>query len=221
LDWTAGRDGVPFLDWGLHAPEWIRDRAWAGPFSPKKHIYEQGSGAASSVGWANYQLNAQNTHLYRYADVLLFLAEAEVEGGSLDRAREVINLLRERAGNCAQGPDGVAISTTIDDAAIDWASYKVEQYTAPWTDQAVARTAVRFERRIELAMEGNRLYDLRRWGVAADVLNAYVAKEKTRRNYLTSAAAFSDRHKLYPIPIVQIELSELEGQQTLVQNPGW
>ena len=222
LDWTVGRDGVPFLDWGLHAPEWIRDRAWAGPYSTKKNVYTQGSGTGSTVGWASYQLHATNLHLLRYADVLLYLAEAEVELGNLERAREIVNMIRERADDCAQGPDGGDIVVNdINDPSITWANYQVGTYTEPWTDANAARAAVRMERRLELALEGQRFFDLRRWGIAKQVLNDYIAVEQTRRNYLTGASPYEDRHDLYPLPTVQIELSSVDGVDNLVQNPGW
>ncbi|RED99800.1 RagB/SusD family nutrient uptake outer membrane protein [Marinoscillum furvescens] len=220
LDWTVGRDDVPFLDWGVHAPGWIRDRSWAGPYSPKKNIYEKNSPAQSSVGWANYQLHAMNMHLYRYADVLLLLAEAEVEAGSLENARDIVNRIRTRAANCAQGPDGVSVSTGIDDAAITWANYQIGTYDTPWTDQAVARNAVRMERRLELAMEGHRLFDLRRWGIAAEVLNSYIDVEKTKRNYLTAASKFEAKHATYPIPQPQIEVSK-EGSESTLVDENW
>ncbi len=221
LDWTVGRDDVPYIDWGLHAPGWIRDRSWAGPFSPKKHVYAQFSDAQSAVGWQNTQLHSSNRHLLRFAEVLLFLAEAEVELGNLERAREIVNQIRTRANACAQGPDGVAITTTLDDPAITWATYQVGTYDDPWTDQNIAREAVRTERRLELALEGQRFFDLRRWGVASEVLNAYLAVEETRRAYLTASEGYTSRNDLYPLPSQQIELSEVEGEQRLVQNPGW
>ncbi|MEL6390055.1 MAG: RagB/SusD family nutrient uptake outer membrane protein [Bacteroidota bacterium] len=221
LDWTVGRDDVPFLDWGLHTPGWIRAREWAGPFSPKKNIYEEGSGARSSVGWNNAHLHSMNMHIYRYAEVLLLLAEAEVEVGSLERAREIVNMIRARAGACAQGPVGGPVEVAIDDPSITWADYEVGIYTQPWTDQNVARDAVRMENRLELAMEGHRFFNLRRWGIAQQVLNDYVEVEKTRRPYLTGAAQYEGRHDLYPLPTVQIELSEVDGENRLVQNPGW
>ncbi len=221
LDWNVGRDDVPFLDWGLHTPNWIRDRAWAGPYSPKKHIYEEASGARSSVGWNNAHLGSQNPHLLRYADVLLLLAEAEVELGNLDRAREIVNQIRTRAGNCAQGPDGGDIEVPINDASITWATYQVGTYDAAWTDAATARAAVRMERRLELAMEGHRFFDLRRWGIAEQVLNDYIAVEQTKRQYLTAAAPYTARHQRYPIPSVQVELSTVDGTQNLIQNDGW
>ena len=76
-------------------------------------------------------------------------------------------------------------------------------------------------------MEGERFFDLRRWGIADQVLNDYIAVEQVRRPYLAGAATFSARHALFPIPDIQIELSRITdvetGQQIdmLVQNPGW
>ena len=221
LDWSAGRDDVPFLDWGLHAPGWIRDRAWAGPYSPKKNIYEQSSPAQSAVGWANYQLHSMNMHILRYADVMLLLAEAYAETGNLEGARGLVNQIRTRAAACVQAPDGAGVTTTMDDPAITWASYKIGTYDGPWTDKNTAVDAVRMERRLELAMEGHRFFDLRRWGIAKDVLNDYITVEKTKRNYLNGASLYEDRHQFYPLPTVQIELSTVEGEDRLTQNPGW
>jgi starch-binding outer membrane protein, SusD/RagB family len=223
LDWTVGRDGVPYKDWGLHAPGWIRDRGYGGPYSPKKNVHESASGAASNVGWNARHLNNVNIHLYRYADLLLLLAEAEVEAGSLENARAIVNRIRARAGAAAQGPgdDAATIAVAIDDPSITWANYSIGEYTTPWTDQATARNAVRYERRLELAMEGHRLFDLRRWGIAPQVLNDYVAVEAGRRAYLGAAAGVMARHNRYPIPNVQIELSKVEGEERLMQNPDW
>lgn len=223
LDWTVGRDGVPYKDWGQHASGWIRDPNFGGYYSPKKNVHESASGAASAVGWVPIQLNSVNLHLYRYADMLLLLAEAEVEAGSLENAREIVNEVRTRAGAVAQGPgdDAANIAVPIDDPSITWANYQVGLYTNPWTDQTTAREAVRTERRLELAMEGHRLFDLRRWGIAADVLNNYVQVEQSRLSKLTNASTFEDRHQWYPIPNIQIELSSVEGEERLVQNTGW
>lgn len=217
LDWTVGRDDVPYLNWGLHAPSWIRSRAWAGPFSPKK--FSGYDGQQSSVGWSNIQLSPVNIPILRYADVLLMLAEAEVELGSLERARELVNLVRARAGNCAQGPDGSIVP--IDDAGITWATYKVNTYDEAWTDKTAATAAVRMERRLELALEGHRFFDLKRWGVAQEVLNAYFDVEKTKRTYMTATTGYEPRHDLFPIPSAQVELSKKDGVAQLVQNTGW
>lgn len=223
LDWTVGRDGVPFLDWGKHAAGWIRDRGYSGPYSAKKTVWEQGTDAGSSVGWSSFQLHFQNLHLYRYADALLLLAEAEVEVGSLENARTIVNRIRERAGQAAQGPGTSLdnIEVPIDDPSITWANYEVGTYDIPWTSASEAREAVRVERRLELAMEGHRYFDLRRWGTAQETLNNYLDVEQNRREYLTGSDGYQERNSLYPIPSVQRELSEVDGESTLEQNPGW
>jgi len=221
LDWTMGRDGVPYKDYSAHNDTWIRNVEYGGPYSPKKHVHEQAANAQSPVGWNSQHLNSTNYHLYRYADLLLLLAEAEVEAGVLENAREIVNEIRTRAGQVAQGPvDNMVVP--IDDPSITWANYVIGTYDSPWTDQAVARSAVRYERRLELAMEGHRLFDLQRWNEAPDVLNAYIGVEQTRMPHLLAAAAVAQRHNdYYPIPSVQIELSQVEGEETLTQNPGW
>jgi hypothetical protein len=182
LDWTVGRDGVPYKDWGKHAASWIRAPAYGGTYSPKKNAHEKTSGAESSVGWVPTQLNSVNIHIFRYADLLLLLAEAEVEAGSPANAMTIVNEIRARAGVTAQGPgvdaSGAAnralIAVPINDLSITWATYRVGQYPAGLS-QAQAREAVRAERRLELAMEGQRFFDLRRWGIAEQTLNDYLA----------------------------------------------
>jgi hypothetical protein len=229
LDWTVGRDSVPYKDWGLYstADGWVRDLVNGGPYSPKKNAHEKASGAESNVGWQNTQLNSVNIHLYRYADLLLLLAEALVETGNLEGARTLVNQVRARAGVTAQGPgtSRATIAVPINDPSITWAVYKVGPYPT-FPNQAYARDAVRAERRLELAMEGQRLFDLRRWGIADATLNAYIngvggGAEKARRLYLGSAEPFAARHRWYPIPDRQIQLSQSNGQPTLKQNTGW
>ena len=231
LDWTVGRDGVPYKDWGLYSIKdgWVRDVANGGPYGPKKNAHEKASGAESSVGWQNTQLNSVNIHLFRYADLLLLTAEAMVETGDLEGARQIVNQIRTRAGAKAQGPGTSAanIAVAIDDPSITWANYKIGTY-ASFPDVTFARNAVRTERRLELAMEGQRLFDLRRWGIAATTLNAYIngvgggaEKSSARRLYKAGAEAFAARHAWYPIPTIQIELSRVAGEDRLKQNPGW
>jgi starch-binding outer membrane protein, SusD/RagB family len=229
LDWTVGRDGVPYKDWGLYsgADGWVRDPDNGGPYGPKKNAHEKASGAESSVGWQNTQLNSVNIHLFRYADLLLLLAEAEVEAGSLANATTIVNQIRARAGQTAQGKgvDRASIAVPINDPSITWAVYKIGLYPT-FTSQAAARDAVRNERRLELALEGQRFFDLRRWGNYDVVLNAYVngvggGAEKTRRLYLTAAEPLAARHRWYPLPATQIELSRVGGADRLKQNTGW
>jgi hypothetical protein len=234
LDWTVGRDGVPFKDWGTYssAGGWVREIANGGPYSAKKNVHEKSSGAQSTVGWTNTQLNSVNIHLFRYADMLLLLAEADVKTGDLEGARTIVNDIRTRAGKTRQGPGDAgraSIAVTIPDATVPtttpYGVYQVGLYTIPWTDPVYALAAVQAERRLELAMEGQRFFDLRRWGIVIPTLNGYLTgvgggREDTRRLYLTSAVPLAAKHLLFPIPTIQIELSG-GAQSALKQNPGW
>ncbi|MEO8620750.1 MAG: RagB/SusD family nutrient uptake outer membrane protein, partial [bacterium] len=211
---------------------WVRDVGNGGFYEAKKNAAEKSSGAISTVGWQNTQLNSVNIHLLRYADVLLLLAEAEVEVGSLSNAMALVNQIRARAQVKVQGPGTTAanMAVAINDPSITWAKYKVEQYPAGspfFGTQAAAREAVRAERRLELAMEGQRFFDLRRWGIVQTAIPAYIngvggGSEKTRRLYLSTAAPVTATHNLYPIPTVQIDVSKgAGGAGGLTQNPGW
>jgi hypothetical protein len=249
LDWTVGRDNVPYKDWNLHARSWIRDASYSGPYSPKKNIHEKAfPNAEDNVGWVATQTNNVPIHLFRYADMLLMDAEAEVELGNLEAARTIVNQIRARAGVAAQGcgPDAAVLTRytafcTGNQAMVDtlqanvalgrdslqtpWAFYKIGLYNTPWTGlgAAYARQAVRTERRLELGMEGQRFFDLRRWGIADTAINNYVSTESGRISYLSSAAGTFTlpKYLFYPIPSVQVELSKVGGQCQLQQNPGW
>lgn len=208
LDWTVGRRGVPFWDWGPHPGySWIRDQNYAGPFSPKKHIYSKKDiSTLTSSGWKN--VTAKDIYLIRYADVLLMAAEAEIEVGSLDVAREYVNRVRARAKDPQSWVQGAP------------ANYVINTYTTPWADKETARTAVRFERRLELAEEGHRFFDLVRWGIAAETLNTYLATEKTKRTYKSIASFTKGKNEYFPIPASIIEVAAKYGNK-LVQNPGY
>jgi len=209
LDWTAGRRGIPYLDWGPHpGQKWIRDQSNGGPYSPIKNVYYKSQeGKLTDASFWTKGVVANNYSIVRYADVLLWAAEAEVEVGLLEKARDYVNLVRARAGN-----------STVPGSP---ATYLVGLYVTPFSSQDYARTAVRFERRLELAMEGHRFFDLVRWGIAAPVLNAYIAKEKTLRTYLNTATFVAGKSEYFPLPQAQIDQSNVDGKPTLIQNPGY
>ncbi len=212
LDWTVGRRGITFLDWGVHTGAgFIRDQAYAGPYSPKKHLpYKSDIGVNTGP---NPRLNANNYRMIRYSHILLMLAETEVEVGDLEKARALVNQVRKRATN-VEGNVKTA-------AGADAANYLIKEYADAWTDKTVARKAVRFETRIELAMEGHRYFDLVRWGIADVTLNAYYAKEKDKRAYFNGVSFTKGKHEYYPIPLQEILNSKKAGTETLKQNPGY
>jgi hypothetical protein len=115
----------------------------------------------------------------------------------------------------------------IESPLITWADYDVKPYpdgTFTTEGAAYARQAVRFERRLELALEGHRLFDLRRWddmdpGYAASVLNAFTSD--VERGYYAEAVPYAAKHRWFPLPTQQVQLSIVNGEPTLEQNEGW
>ena len=208
LDDTIGRPGIPYLGLPtLYDESWARDPDVYGPYSPKKRVVPFTKPEFTLTVWP--YTHAMNFILIRYSDVLLWQAEAMVEMGRLEEARALVNQVRRRvaSGQVVMTLDGTAPA----------ANYLVGEYTTPWTDANVARNAVRMERRLELAHEGHRFFDLVRWGIAEDVMNTYIEVEQTKRSYLTGAQYEAPKNDYFPLPQNQIDLSN----GNLVQNPGY
>lgn len=212
LDWTVGRRGIPYLDWGPHTGgDWVRDQSYAGPYSPKKQVYKKSQqGALTEVGNWTSGWTANGYRMIRYADVLLLLAECQIETGDLPGARTNINAIRNRAANAAgfvKNPDGS-----------NAANYQIQPYPAsgaPFDNKDNALKALRMERKLELGMEGHRYFDLQRWGTVQTELNRILAYEKTKLPVLyQSATTIGPEDATFPIPQSQIDL--MGGR--LVQN---
>ncbi|MFD2573101.1 RagB/SusD family nutrient uptake outer membrane protein [Spirosoma soli] len=214
LDHSVGRRGIPYLDYGVFpGVTWIRDQAFGGPYSNKKYVFllsqkdRVGDKSSWTTGWAS-----TNVILLRYADVLLMAAEAEIEVGSLEIARSYTNQVRRRAAN----PAGYVTTAAGQPAA----NYVISEYPASaFASQDAARATVRFERKLELSGEGQRFFDLVRWGVAAPTLNAFLAYEKAKLPVAYAEANFvAGKNEYLPIPQTQIDL---QGTSVLKQNPGY
>jgi hypothetical protein len=132
LDWTVGRRGLPFLNWGTHpGKNWIRDQSFGGPYTFKKFFAYSGENA----GAESPRANANNYRAIRFADILLMRAEVAVEEKDLATALSIVNQIRTRAANVVvTGADGKPA-----------ANYLVKPYTA-FATQEYARKAVRFAR---------------------------------------------------------------------------
>ncbi|MET3500839.1 hypothetical protein ABIC45_002451 [Mucilaginibacter rubeus] len=225
LDWTAGRRGIPYLDWGLHpGADWIRDQQYGGPYSPIKNVYGQAEQDVNgdNTSWAPG--SGINYNIIRYADVLLMAAEVEAQVGSLDKAESYVNMVRNRAAN----PEGfVHKYKDNDDPTAGFttqaaANYKVSPYPGgAFASKDFALKAIYFERKIELAMEGHRFFDLVRWGIADTELNAYIAYQSTLTNDVKGGKFIKGKSEYFPIPLVEIDLSAKGGTPQLKQNPGY
>lgn len=213
LDHSIGRRGIPYLDWIAHPGKaWIRAQPYAGPYSPKKYVYykTQENKLTDGSSWTRGYATMNYT-IIRFADVLLMAAEAEIEAGSLTKARELTNLVRARAANKAhwvKKADGTPA-----------ANYVIALYPeSAFASKASANEAVRMERKLELSGEGHRFFDLVRWGIAEPVLNAYLRNEaKILVTKFGGAKFTAGNDEYYPIPQREIDL---QGT-VLKQNPGY
>jgi hypothetical protein len=224
LDWTVGRRGLPYHDWGLFpGNDWVRDQAYAGPYAPKKNVHRQEGQDiyADYSSWAPG--NAINVLIIRFADVLLMAAEVEAAAGSLDKAEEYVNRVRLRAADPegwlhAYEDDSDPLAGFSDEPA---ANYVISPYptgTFAAGGRAFAQKAIYHERNIELAMEGHRFFDLVRWEVAETVLNNYFAYESAITTDLAGGKFVAPKNNYYPIPQFQIDLSVEAGKPKLEQN---
>ncbi len=221
LDHSVGRPGILYKGFKIYQTDFVRDLSYAGPYFSMKHVAEPE--AFGQGGWGN--LSANNYRIMRLDMIYLWLAEAEVELGDLERARTLVNEIRTRAAN----PEGfVPLATQGTDrndftieAGTPAANYDIATYDTAWTDPVTARKAVRFETRLEFALEGHRFFDLQRWGIAAETLNAYIASESQQRTYLSGKSFVAGKNEFFPIPIEAIDRSAIEGQPTLTQDPNY
>ena len=208
MDYTLGRRGVPYRDWGImQGDPWIREVTTGGPFVPYKNSIEFAEFTNGTAPGAT-NVNGLNVNVIRLADVYLMAAECLVELGNLGEALRLVNKVRERAAKLP-----VAVDKAVDGAPA--ANYRVNQYPS-FPSQTYARDAVRFERRLELAMEGHRFYDLVRWGILKPTLESYSAFEG---QYLAPSRGITIGEEDAYFPIPQEQLDRSNG--VLKQNPGY
>lgn len=191
-----------------------------GYYTSLKEVPQRSKGETFNGSW---QAFATADYVFRYTDVMLMRAEALVELNRLDEAQDIINDIRQRAAN--------SISKHIDYAA-DMCEIVLypEGY---FSSKEIARKCVRWERRLELAMENGRYFDLRRWGIASETLNAYFASEQNDvytyvneagetvkqayAQYYKDAKYTPEKNEYFPIPYNQ--LFYIPG--LYVQNKGY
>jgi hypothetical protein len=210
IDHTIGIQGHPFK----YQPNVLYDHSWEripalyGGFGNMKEQQAADCSCFKKIG--PFYGSSKNIDIIRYADVLLMRAEALIELGRQAEALPLINQVRARAAASTgrtKRADGTDPSNYLISAYVDGSN-------VIWT-QPNARKALQWERRLEFATESPRFFDLVRWGIAAETLNAYLTVEKTRRAYLSSAFFTKGRDEYLPIP--QREIDFTKG--LYVQNP--
>ncbi|MEO7988886.1 MAG: RagB/SusD family nutrient uptake outer membrane protein [Chryseolinea sp.] len=207
LDWTVGRRGIPYLDWGVHTgSDWIRDQSYSGPYSPKKQVYKKSQeGKLTEVGNWTSGWTANGYRLIRYADVVLLLAECQIETNDLAAARSNVNRVRGRATN----PDGFVKNADESGPAANYviSIYPTGGASDPFSSQASARVALMMERKLELGMEGHRFFDLQRWGVVQSELNRILTTYEggIRSGLYGIGVTVGPEDVTFPIPQGQID----------------
>ena len=204
---TVALPGVPYKynESLIYEEKWNRNPAVYGLYASLKENVDPTCDCFVNV--APFFGNSKNRIVLRYADVVLMRAEALIELNQEAEALPLINQIRERAKN----------STTF----IPYAkNLNISQYkngvNCVW-NKDFARQALRWERRLELAMEGNRFFDLVRWGIASQVMNNYFKTESARRSFLAAGKFDKNQDEYIPIPQQQINFTNGIYQQ----NPGW
>ena len=212
LDRIVGRRGIEYLGFGPHPGlDWIRDQTYAGPYNPKKFGFYKGQEGALTDGssWTG-GYTALNFPIIRFGDVLLMLAEAEIQTDNLQGGLDLINQVRERASN----PEDFVVNPDGNVAA----NYEIDLYDS-FGSKEEALQALYFERKLELGLEGKRFFDLRRWNQAEPELNRIIDFEKQFLPLAYSGATFMTPQDLFfPIPQGQIDL---QGNDILPQNAGY
>ncbi len=223
LDWTVGRRGIPFLDYGIMpGKDWTRVQSDGGPYILKKWFVKDSEGGVYTPSKRELR-NAINVCIIRYADVLLLAAECEARAGSLDNARALFNKVRDRMAKNSDNPNNwVKLSDGVTNAA----NYKIGLYPTggpndPFQSKSTALDAILFERTLELGFEGHRFYDVVRFGKGEEEFNHFLTTMGNYFDWLKGKTYTDVPDALLPIPTLAITNSQKDGKATLTQNPNY
>jgi len=222
LDFSVGRSGIPYKDWGMPAKDWVRDITNGGIFMPKKHVFSKAESDAGQTaihaGWAPG--STMNIQYLSLRDMILMYAECLANDGELAAAMEQVNIIRARAAleeNIVTLPNGNPA-----------ANYRIAVYPsshAAYTDKATCIAAVRMERKLELAMEGSRWFDLQRWGgdYMAQELRSYIDYERQYIPKFAGASSLPAAKTMFPVPDSEVQTmgNDENGNPYLAQPSAW
>ena len=147
-----------------------------------------------------------NRIVLRYSDVLLMRAEAQAQLGNGSEAIELVNQIRMRAAQSTSMLAGYDVN------------YGAKIRIMPYGDTGDVLARVKMERRLELAMESERFFDLVRWGEAETVINKYYAEEADNCAIYSAAHFTANKNEYLPIPYEQIAASNGHYTQNI---GGW
>jgi len=209
---TVGMPGFPYMFntnfMMAYTPTWSRSNGLYGYNVSLKHNVDPESIYLIKGAWWG---SPMNRIVLRYADILLMRAEALVqlgEGGEAE-AMQLVNRIRQRAAE--------STGMIADYPANYNCRIKVAPYSSTYSGEA-AMQVIKMERRLELAMESERFFDLVRWGEAEAVINKYYAEETDNCAIYQSAHFTANKNEYLPIPFAQIAASNGHYTQNI---GGW
>lgn len=224
IDFAIGRFGVPYKDWGLPKNNWVRDVANGGFYMPKKHVYtkkELDDGLANAGihdGWAPG--SAINLQYLSLRDIILLYAECLANSNKLSEAMGMVNQIRRRAA--------LPVNVVKLENGNPAANYLIKEYPsthAAFSNQETCIKAIRMERKLELAMEGQRWFDLARWGgqYMSKELQDYIQFEAKFLTKFATASVLSATKTMFPLPDAQVQTMGVDenGKPYLVQPDPW
>ncbi|MBO6187503.1 MAG: RagB/SusD family nutrient uptake outer membrane protein [Prevotella sp.] len=158
----------------------------------------------------NQWASSMNRIVFRYADVLLMRAEALAQLGQTAEAIQLVNEVRDRA-------QGMTKSSVVSNYPVKYnVHYAIGKYNGSYSKEETLRI-VKMERRLELAMESERFFDLVRWGDAATVINKFYVEESQKMQFLVGSNFTANKNEYAPIPDAQVKASNGHYEQNCGQ----
>ncbi len=158
----------------------------------------------------NQWASSMNRIVFRYADVLLMRAEALAQLGKTAEAISLVNQVRSRAIGMTSG------SVVANYPNKYGVHYAIGKYNGSYSKEETMKI-VKMERRLELAMESERFFDLVRWGEAATVINRFYTTESEKMNFLSGSMFTANKNEYLPIPDDQMKAANGHYKQNCGQ----
>ncbi|MBR1411844.1 MAG: RagB/SusD family nutrient uptake outer membrane protein [Prevotella sp.] len=211
---TVGMPGTPYMyNTSFMMDEtnvWSRSGGTYGYFVSLKQNVDPSQSDIYLFNCDNQWASSMNRIVFRYADVLLMRAEAQAQLGNTPEAIQLVNQVRDRAAK-------MAINSVVAGYPTKYGvHYAVGKYNGSYSKDD-AMKIIKMERRLELAMESERFFDLVRWGDAATVINKFYTDESQKMNFLAGSQFTAEKNEYLPIPYEQVAASNGNYEQNIGQ----
>ena len=211
---TVGMPGTPYMyNTSFMMDEtnvWSRSGGTYGYFVSLKQNVDPSQSDIYLFNCDNQWASSMNRIVFRYADVLLMRAEALAQLGNTSEAIQLVNQVRDRAAK-------MAINSVVAGYPTKYGvHYAVGKYNGSYSKDD-AMKIIKMERRLELAMESERFFDLVRWGDAATVINKFYTDESQKMNFLAGSQFTAEKNEYLPIPYEQVAASNGNYEQNIGQ----